>query len=312
MDSTPSIRESLSPEPKVPYSCIICGSQPVSDEINGIAIWKCTICALMWRQSFDVPISHYEDASGGFSKSKEFLQRRNIRDRIRTIGRDVSLDHTCDIGGSKGYFVEELLRSGYVGAYGIDPNKTQVEAASRSGIPMLVGSTADLHRIFPQRETKNASFFHVIEHLPDPTTVMTEIYEALPDGGYLIVETPDFSSYSFKKLNYVHKLVYEEHLFYFSAENLQRFLTNRGFTIQKVCKRDFDQYHLNAREALFRLGLMRREGFLPLWQKVLYKIATLLTTPLSLMVKFLKRNMYVLIIAKKPLVHSKTKFDRKG
>src|SRR3989344_5893940 len=203
----------------VPKKCIICGSHPGAYAANDLPMWRCPQCSLMWRQSFDVPISHYEEADGGFSASKEKLQRRNIKDRIRTVGTYVNLDNTCDIGGSKGYFVEELLKSGYRNVYGIDPNKVQVEAAVRRGTSMLAGSTEDLQNFFPARKTKIATLFHVIEHLPDPVKTITDIYTALPANGYLIVETPDFSSYSFQKLNYRHKLVYEEHLFYFTFDN---------------------------------------------------------------------------------------------
>jgi 2-polyprenyl-3-methyl-5-hydroxy-6-metoxy-1,4-benzoquinol methylase len=254
----------------------------------------------MWRKSFDVPLSHYEEASGGFSAEKERLQRRNINDRIRTLSKHISLDNTCDVGGSKGYFIEALLKKGYSGVYGIDPNKTQVEVAQERGLPMLVGSTADLSNIFPKRKTKNASLFHVIEHLTDPASVMRELYAALPVGGYLIVETPDFTSFAFKRANYIHKLVYKEHLFYFSTANLKRFIEKFGFIVEKIYMRDFDQYHLNARESLFRLGLMRREGPLTVRERILYRTAILFTVPLSLLVKIYRRNMFTLVVARKP------------
>ncbi len=256
----------------------------------------------MWRQSFDVPISHYEEKEGGFSEDKEKLQRRNIRDRINTIRKWVDLNNTCDVGGSKGYFVEELIKSGCSGAYGVDPNRIQVEAANRRGTPMIAGSTADIHKIFPEKMTKNASLFHVIEHLPDPVKTITEIYNALPKGGYLIVETPDFSSYSFGKLNYKHKLVYEEHLFYFNSDNLKDFLKKIGFEIIYSGKRDFDQYHLNARESLFRLGLMNKEDNLNIFQRIILKtVGVFFTVPLSLVIKFLGRGNFTLVISRKNL-----------
>lgn len=284
----------------IPELCIICGTSPITIKLNNLDFWKCQGCGLMWRQSFDIPISHYEDKEGGFSKDKEKLQRRNIRDRIRTIGRYVNLNNTCDIGGSKGYFVEGLIESGYKEVYGIDPNKTQVEAAKLRGTPMVVGSTEDIYKIFPEKKTENVSLFHVIEHLPDPVKTITEIYDALPINGHLIVETPDFNSYSFQKLNYQHKLVYEEHLFYFNQNNLPQFLEKIGFSIIYTGKRDFDQYHLNARESLFRLNLMERDGSLGLLQKIILKLAIVFfTIPLALLVKFLKRDNFVLVIARK-------------
>lgn len=284
----------------VPKQCIICGSWPTSFTANGLPMWKCPTCGLMWRQSFDVPIAHYAEAAGGFSKEKEKLQRRNIADRIRTLGEYVRLDHTCDIGGSKGYFVEGLIRSGYQGVYGIDPNKIQVEAARSRGTPMLVGSTEDLKNVFTERKTENVTLFHVIEHLPDPIKVLSEIRDALPLDGYFIVETPDFDAWSFKRLNYKHRLVYDEHLFYFNADSLCRLLEKNGFHVVRMWQRDFDQHHLAARESLFRLGLMKREGNLSLLQRVFLKFANMfLTRVLSLLVKIAGRGNFILVVAKK-------------
>lgn len=284
----------------VPKQCIVCGSEPFDLIANGLPMWRCPTCGLMWRQSFNVPIAHYAEAPGGFSKEKEKLQRRNIADRICALGKYIRLDYTCDIGGSKGYFVEGLIRSGYQWVYGIDPNKIQVEAARARGVPMIVGSTEDLKNIFTERKTENVTLFHVIEHLPDPIKVLSEIRDALPFGGYLIVETPDFDAWSFKRLHYKHRLVYDEHLFYFNANSLCRLLEKNGFHVVRMWQRDFDQYHLAARESLFRLGLMKREGDLSLRRRVFLKFANIfLTRVLSFLVKIAGRGNFILVVAKK-------------
>lgn len=286
--------------PNVPEICIICDSSPASIVLNGLDMWKCPKCLLMWRQSFDVPISHYEEADGGFSGAKEFLQRRNIRDRIRVITKYLKLDNTCDIGGSKGYFVEELIKSGFKGSYGVDPNKIQIEAAQRRGVPMIAGTTADIKKIFPEKKTKNVTLFHVIEHLPNPIKTISEIYDALPSGGYFVVETPDFDSYAFKKLDYKHKLVYEEHLFYFNTENLKKFLKKIGFGIIHSEKRDFDQYHLNVRESLFRLGIMNKEKTQNILEKIIFKtLNTFFAVPFSFLVKLLERGSFTFVVSRK-------------
>ena len=287
--------------PPIPKTCIVCGSEPRPYVANGLPVWRCQNCSLMWRQSFDVPISYYEKGPGGFSKEKEKLQRRNIRDRIRTIARYVNLDSTCDVGGSKGYFVEELIRGGYRNVLGVDPNKIQVNEAQRRGVPMLTGSTENILEIFQQKRIKNATLFHVVEHLPDPQGAIRQIYDALPAGGFLVIETPDFGSDPFRKLKYKHKLVYKEHLFYFTRDNLQKFLVRMGFTIVYAGQRDFDQYHLNARESLFRLNLMSKSGDLSLSQKIILRLSeSFLVLPLSLAVRFLGRGSLVLAIGQKP------------
>jgi SAM-dependent methyltransferase len=283
----------------VPETCIIDNTVPRPFEANGLPLLRCPLCDLAWRTSFDLPPGHYEDAAGGFSITKERLQRRNIQDRIRTLVKYISLDDTCDVGGSKGYFVEALLQKGCKNVYGVDPNREQVSAAQLRGVPMLVGSTADMANLFKERQTQNVTLFHVIEHLAEPEKNVKEIYDALPTGGHLVVETPDFGSYVLRERNYRHQLIYPEHLFYFNFQNLQAFLQKQGFKIIYAGKRDFDRYNLNVHESLFRLGwrIKNRGSFV---ERVFYKLLGIFFGKiLSLIVIKTGRMNFSLVIAQK-------------
>jgi 2-polyprenyl-3-methyl-5-hydroxy-6-metoxy-1,4-benzoquinol methylase len=283
-----------------PTICIIDGAHPITIEHNGLAIRECPSCGLMWRQSFDVDLAHYEDADANFDATKERLQRRNIADRIGLLRRYVDFNGACDIGGSKGYFIEGLMTAGFKGAYGIDPNKAQVEAAQRRGTPMYEGSSKDAAKFFRDHTTKTATLFHVIEHLPDPTSMVEEMYAALPQGGHLVIETPDFSSYIFKATKYRHKLVYSEHLFYFSLANLQELLKKKGFSIVYAGKRDFDQYHLGAQESLSRLGFVKKGEMPNIFMLIIIKFCELfLRVPLSWLVKASGRQNFSLVVGRK-------------
>ncbi|KND50603.1 MAG: hypothetical protein AB202_03920 [Parcubacteria bacterium C7867-007] len=283
----------------VPNVCIIDGSTPESCDLNGMSGWRCPACLLMWRQSFDVPLSHYEDADASFSSEKAALQRRNIHDRINTIRRHIDCSYSCDVGCSKGYFVEALIEAGYTHVYGIDPNRAQIEAAQARGVPVLTGSTETMAPLFKERSTRTAMLFHVIEHLSDPFAVLKDIHAALPDKGLLVVETPDFQSYSLRKTNYHHKLVYPEHLFYYSFTNLQTFLRNNGFEIVYAGKRDFDPNHLPVRECLFRLGFLGISSTPSLFERIVCRVLRPVVPVLSVLVRVVGRQNFSIIIARK-------------
>jgi SAM-dependent methyltransferase len=161
---------------------------------------------------------------------------------------------------AKGISVDALTAAGYTNVFGIDPNRTQVTVAQERGTDMVAGSTLEAPVLFKEHATKNATLFHVIEHLPDPQKDLKQIYDALPEGGSLIIETPNFGAPTFRRLNFQDKLVYPEHLFYYTPKTLKILLENAGFTIVSVTKRDFDQYHMNLHEALFRLGVAKKRG----------------------------------------------------
>lgn len=254
----------------------------------------------MWQKTIPLSLTHYSDADPNFSKEKERLQRRNIQDRIQTLSKYIDLHHTCDIGASKGYFVEELVSAGYPDTCGIEPNEAQVSAAQARNIPLYLGSSADAPALFKTHAVRNATLFHVIEHLLNPVLTIQELYDALPSGGHLVVETPDFSAYSFIKTEYRHKLVYAEHLFYFSHTNLQRFLEKCGFTIVYAGKRDFDPRHLSVEESLFRLGLLSRRGGPTFIERAVCRVLLPFRVPFSLLVQACGRSNFTLIVAKKP------------
>ena len=65
----------------------------------------------------------------------------------------------------------------------------------------------------------------VIEHLIDPSLELERMFQRLRDGGYLVIEQPDPSSYQAKAGGLAWKHIKpREHLFLMSPQNFDRFL----------------------------------------------------------------------------------------
>jgi 2-polyprenyl-3-methyl-5-hydroxy-6-metoxy-1,4-benzoquinol methylase len=76
------------------------------------------------------------------------------------------------------------------------------------------------------------SLFHVLEHIPDPSDILSKAFELLEDGGKIIVEVPHSKDIlletlqleSFKKFT-----LWSEHLVLHTRQSLNLFLSKSGF-----------------------------------------------------------------------------------
>lgn len=211
-------------------------------------------CGLRWRQSFDIPLSYYDDSDPGSTPARREARVRNCRDRIALIRRYVPLSGVCDVGTGEGTFLEVLAEEGGSGV-GIEPGRKYVDEATRHGVHIVGATEEDVARAVQEEGIETCTLFHVIEHVPNPRKTLETLFEALPKGGFVVLETPTMDSPILKAKQYHDALIYPEHLFYFNESNLRTLLQQVGFVVVGQGRRDFDQYHLPIRESLRRLFL---------------------------------------------------------
>lgn len=237
--------------------CFLCGTEGVPRVIKQMHERVCPKCGLMWLEKKILDEKYYDSLP--ILKDPEKLQarERNSRDRIRTIARFVTPDHLCDIGTGEGTFLTVLKKVGFIGGFGIEPSGEGVELAHKAGLNVIRGGIGDLPQILTKQPASVFTMFHVIEHLDDPPADMKLLFDAMPSGSHLFIETPDINGYSPSKVGDLWKLFYPEHLTYFGLTNLHTLMVETGFTVIAQGRRDFDRWHLPLTDALFRLGLRK-------------------------------------------------------
>jgi SAM-dependent methyltransferase len=109
-----------------------------------------------------------------------------------------------DAGCGRGEFLE--LNPYNLEVYGIDVIKEELEKAKRNGLNVKY---ADLRKKLPFSDSffDGVSCSHVLEHLEDGTTAISEFKRILKDKGILLISVPNFS---FKRFytDYTHKRPY--------------------------------------------------------------------------------------------------------
>ncbi|MDO8620910.1 MAG: class I SAM-dependent methyltransferase [Candidatus Levybacteria bacterium] len=240
--------------------CVL-GHNNIKEELfNDIPMYCCISCRLVWRQTFDVPIARYEDKEIRVYETKINDRLANSLDRIKTIRKYVDLNNICDIGSGEGAFLNALAQFGYTNSVGIEPSNKSVEFAVEHGLCMENGTIEDVARVVAKYNLHTFTMFHLIEHLPNPLVAVQKLFNIMQQKDKLVIETPNFDSYVFHRVNYKHNLICSEHLFYFNENNLQLLLEKVGFSVVVHGKRDFYGLNSSIRTFLFKLRFGKMSG----------------------------------------------------
>jgi len=75
---------------------------------------------------------------------------------------------------------------------------------------------------------------HLIEHLNDPLSFLTETYRVLKNGGRVFITTPNISGFQARLYGGRWRSAIFDHLYLFSVRTLTKLLKSAGFKIEKV------------------------------------------------------------------------------
>ncbi len=222
-------------------TCALCGH--AADPVPGSpSLRHCGACGLVSLASFPAPADreasyqeeYYEADTGArfvglAEKAVAFFRRLRMRAILRRLpGPGAILDVGCGRGIMLGLFRDR----GWT-AVGTQLSRTAAEAARRRGIDVRVADLPDLG--LPAGSFDVVTLFHVLEHLPRPADSLRCARALLRDGGWLIVEVPNYASPGFRFLG-ERNLCYDypNHLVFFTPGSLRRLLAECGFETRRV------------------------------------------------------------------------------
>lgn len=240
------------------HSCPVCRNAEVEDfatvfdRVRRVAgqMWlirRCRSCGFGWTcpmPSAEQLAAYYPPAYLGDTRKTldEYLSGRLQRSRswrgeaakVRLIQRFVAGGRILDVGCGDAKFL-----------WALDPVRWQRTGVDHSGetlelvrrrIPGLDLVDGD---IFSGRLTEGAfdavTFWHVLEHLPDPARVLGRVRALLKTGGWLFVSLPNLDSLQ-ARLFGKHWYAFDDvprHLYHFSRGSLERLLQDGGFEVRR-------------------------------------------------------------------------------
>lgn len=158
-------------------------------------------------------------------------KRRQI-ERLIPAGTRTLLDYGC----GSGTWLAELQQAGCpLDMIGTDIFDGPLASLRAQGIPAFRCTEADLFEHVAPASVGVVHLFHVIEHVPSPSHLLSRLREALAPGGVIVGQTPNVASYGCRfwgeSWNQWHV---PHHFVLFSHETLARHATAAGLEVVSV------------------------------------------------------------------------------
>lgn len=222
-------------------TCYLCNSdklEKIHSKVRdnpSIDVLKCKTCSLVCLSTFShINESYYEAghmyngqlnlASWQNYTNKDDIRRYNfLKDKVK--GKRV-LDFGCGNGG----FLKLIQNSANI-AMGVEIQQHLAEYYTQNNLTVIqdVNQTDEKFNVI--------TLFHVLEHLKNPSELLTNLAEKLTDGGEIIIEVPnpDDALISIYKNNAFKQFTYWScHLFLFNKGSLLRIAKKAGLKVNYV------------------------------------------------------------------------------
>ena len=221
--------------------CYICGSSEIEDtgyslrDDKTIKVLRCKRCSLVFLSSFEhINKDFYKDGkmhSGNFDH-KRWLEASYDDDRRRflMLKKIIKGKKLLDFGCGAGGFL--MMAKDYASKVAGVEKQDALRALFNEKNLDIFDNPDEIHDKFDV-----ITMFHVLEHLPDPKSVIKELLNKLKDDGKLIIEVPNeddalLSLYACKKFaDFTH---WSCHLYSFNRKTLKKLLEDTGVKVNYI------------------------------------------------------------------------------
>lgn len=160
----------------------------------------------------------------------EVRANHDFAHRLSTLVRPGAL--VVEVGAATGALVKAMQERG-LDAMGIDISQSAAQVAKKVlGVEVEVASAEGAR--YPNNLEAIVAF-HVLEHLLHPGHFLASARQALPSGGWLVLEVPDYDARMRTQLaSGWPYYISGEHLQHFSEASLRNILPRFGFVVQRA------------------------------------------------------------------------------
>jgi SAM-dependent methyltransferase len=227
--------------------CSACGSggeQMHVYEKWGYPISRCPECGLGSTSaagfdptniySFDYFAGGQKDGYADYVGS-ESIVRKESRKVLRSLARaGCKSGRLLEIGCAFGFFLAEASNTFQV--EGVEPCREAAAFCRSRGLTVITG-LANSQTMDSPRLVDAVVMLDVIEHLPDPLSVLKLANARLKPGAHLVITTGDWDSVLSRWMRSSWRLMTPpQHLFFFSKTSLAAILGRAGFRMVEVAR----------------------------------------------------------------------------
>ena len=207
----------------------------------GLEVFKCVSCGLVFLSSSD----HIRE---GFYESSEmhgeempdvqvWLRNTECDDerRLQYLKSMLPNRSLLDFGCGAGGFLLKA-REFTATAHGVEPEARLGNHYQSSGLTIFQ-NLSDIPNDIRRVGYEIITMFHVLEHIPDPKSILGELSEMLASDGQIVVEVPNADDALLTLYNnspFSHFTYWSCHLFLFTAKTLEMLFTQIDLKINYI------------------------------------------------------------------------------
>lgn len=195
-------------------------------------------------------ISHTDSKKTVMDKVYQYIKHINIKSKLNLIyAYSQKNKKLLDVGTGTGDFLVAAKKRGW-DILGVEPNKNASDKAATKKINVL----PNLESV-PQQKFNVITLWHVLEHLPDLNSQITNLAELLDNDGTLIIAVPNYKSLDAKYYK-EHWAAYDvpRHLWHFSKTSIDRIFKEHGMKVIKTRPMLFDAFYVSLLSEKYKTG----------------------------------------------------------
>jgi len=208
------------------------GDEPLADPLV-----RCTSCGFMYvnpRLKPGLVLDGYKSAVDEVFVSQAASRVRTFRRCLRIVqgAWGKAPGKILDVGTANGSFLKAARDAGWE-VSGCEPSAWMGEWCRKNyGIDITPGTIFDIAA--PNGSFDVITLWDVIEHTPDPKTVLERCSRLLKKGGLLAVNYPDAGSWITRLMGRKWVFYLSVHYFYYTRKTMRLALEKAGFEVLKM------------------------------------------------------------------------------
>jgi len=234
--------------------CNLCNSDCTKTimKVSGFNVVRCKNCSLAYvnprlkekrlhriynKGYFKNPA--FKGAKSSFYGYSKYIEekdciRSTFKRRLRVIDHLSKKGKLLDIGCAYGFFLELAKEDGW-DANGLEISKHAYSYA-RNKLKLRVKNMPLENAKIKSNSFDVVTLFDVIEHVPDPQSMIKEIKRIVRPNGLVVITTPNIGTFAAKVLGDKWEEVrrVREHIYFFSGKTLKSMLERNGFQILRT------------------------------------------------------------------------------
>ena len=222
--------------------CPVCGSDKIKDFLKkgDIKTFRCLFCDTVFQDFAAVADKlsaiygkeYYEPwglENDNLSNSARAVKEKTFEKKLATIMKYKTGGKILDIGCANGSFLSVAQKKGF-DVHGSDINPHAIKLAKEKfGDSIFEGEIGQF--VHNKMVFSVVTMFDVLEHMSDPVKALAEINSILEQGGFIVLVTPNWRSFSAKTFRSGWMNFKLEHIYYFSPKSIQYLLKKAGFEV---------------------------------------------------------------------------------